>query len=121
MLFLFYTRIPIIQNMTVQTLLTPARETTPVPSHQHANGMAAVPYFRPTVVQSSFRRFIINRRLRLREMMILLSCMPQPVKLYRALRKISQLRKLYFGQSAPKKLAYVDGRYYWGFHSPGWP
>ncbi|QHT68419.1 radical SAM protein [Rhodocytophaga rosea] len=107
--------------MSTHTVVAPATLQLPEQTVYKADGMPSLPHFQPTILQSPLRRYIANRRLRFRELMILISCMPHPIKLYKALQKIAQLRELYFGQSIPKKLAYVGGRYYWGFHSPGWP
>jgi MoaA/NifB/PqqE/SkfB family radical SAM enzyme len=107
--------------MGIHTVVAPVTKTLPVPSTHNSDELTHIPHFKPTIIQSSFRRFLTNRRIRFRELLILAAAMPHPMKMYQALQKITQLRKLYFGQAASKKLAFVDGRYYWGFHSPGWP
>jgi MoaA/NifB/PqqE/SkfB family radical SAM enzyme len=107
--------------MASQTVVAPHIEPNSINPSQQTDILASIPCFPPTIIQSPLRRFIGHMLIRMKEMHILATCIQNPVRIYRALQQIVLIRKLYFGQSGSKKLAYVNGRYYRGFHSPGLP
>ncbi|WP_201983826.1 radical SAM protein [Hymenobacter rubidus] len=93
--------------------------TSPRPS------AAAAPYPVPTlpnpVLPDSLWRELMRGLFALVEARLVLNLLRRPRRIWQALTQLKSQRAQYFGEFVPRKMAYVDGRYYRGYHSPGWP
>lgn len=81
----------------------------------------STPHFPATVINSALNRWFANAWLKTGEAILLICSVWTLRKITRTLEKSLQLRKMYFGRASSQKLAYVDGKLYWGYHCPGWP
>ncbi|WP_190242621.1 radical SAM protein [Hymenobacter lapidiphilus] len=81
----------------------------------------AVPTLRPTVLASPLKKKLLKALFTLVEAGLLLRFLRRPDKVRQALALLEERRREYFGAFVPRKVACVAGRYYRGYHSPGWP
>jgi MoaA/NifB/PqqE/SkfB family radical SAM enzyme len=77
-------------------------------------------YSKP-VILSRWGSFWAMRRIRWHLFRLILGQVRNPIKAIRAMRDLIQLRRRFLGDSALKKVAKVDGRYYYEYNTPGWP
>ncbi|QDA61740.1 radical SAM protein [Hymenobacter jejuensis] len=81
----------------------------------------SVPTLRPTILTSRLKKRLLGGLFALVEAGLLVRFLRSPAKARQALKQLQVLRRQYFGEFVPQKMACVDGRYYRGYHSPGWP
>ena len=74
--------------MVDQTAISPQTEHTSAHASQQMESLSEITPFRPTIIQSYFRRSMANMFIRVKELFILASCLRNPVKIYCALQKI---------------------------------
>lgn len=79
------------------------------------------PTLSPTVIASPLKRKTLQALFGAAEAGLLLKHLRSPRKVWRALRQLAKSREQHFGEFSLKKVACVDGRYYRGYHVPGWP
>ena len=99
--------LPVLEA-AVRPLLAPAR---PCP----------VPLLPPTVLASRLGRRLVNSLFAVLEAGLLLWFLRRPAAVWRAWGRLCAHRRQYFGAFRGTKVARVAGRYYRGYHSPGWP
>jgi MoaA/NifB/PqqE/SkfB family radical SAM enzyme len=75
----------------------------------------------PTMIGSFFKRTLVAARLRIHDASLLRKHVSAEDSLLSLIKKARALRQLYYGTKSIKKLAMVDGKYYWTHHCPGWP
>jgi hypothetical protein len=75
----------------------------------------------PTMIGSFFKRTLVAVRLRIHDVSLLRKHVSAEDSLLSLIRKARALRQLFYGTKSIKKLARVDGKYYWTHHCPGWP
>ena len=80
-----------------------------------------VPTLQPTMLTSPLRKKLLSALFTLIEAGLLLRFLRRPGKVRQALALLQERRREYFGEFVPRKVARVAGRYYRGYHSPGWP
>ena len=79
------------------------------------------PVLRPTVLTSRLRRAWIMARFKLAETRLLWKFMRTPARLKLAADRVKDLKQVYYGPLAVRKVAHVAGRYYREYQTPGWP
>ena len=94
----------------------PTRSADAVPTRP-----CPVPTLPSTMLPASLRRGLMRRLFSLLEASLVLKLLRSPRKMWQALTRLRAQRRQYFGEFVPRKMAYVAGRYYRGYHSPGWP
>jgi MoaA/NifB/PqqE/SkfB family radical SAM enzyme len=100
--------------------------TTPVHTaadkiHPEAAPATSVPQLAPTMISSWWKRTWLAARLRIHDFSLLRKHVSKEDSLLSLIQKARALRQLYYGTKSIRKLALVDGRYYWTHHCPGWP
>lgn len=86
-----------------------------------ASRPVAVPTLPPTVLASPLKKKLLSGLFALVEAGLLLRFLRRPELVRRAFALLQKRRREYFGEFVPRKVACVAGRYYRGYHSPGWP
>ncbi|OGX84466.1 hypothetical protein BEN47_16360 [Hymenobacter lapidarius] len=81
----------------------------------------AIPTLQPTVLASALKKKLLSALFALVEAGWLLRLLRRPARVRQALAQLKVQRRQYFGEFVPRKVACVAGRYYRGYHSPGWP
>jgi MoaA/NifB/PqqE/SkfB family radical SAM enzyme len=96
------------------TSTPPLRETTQPTATR-------VPQLPPTIVRSAFKRKLITLRFRLQDISLLNKHTSKENSLLKLIRKARAVRYLFYGTKSIRKIAQVNGKYYWTHHCPGWP
>lgn len=79
------------------------------------------PALAPTVVSSALARTCLQVWFRLIDLWLMLSTLRNPAKAWRAMKQLGEMRKQFHSDFPARKVARVAGRYYRGYHAPGWP
>ncbi|WP_205503360.1 radical SAM protein [Rufibacter psychrotolerans] len=98
--------------LPVQESFHPTREQVVVPT----SGAEARP-----VTLNRWQSFWAMRRIRFSLFVLLLKQVKNPFKTIWALRQLIKTRRKYLGDAPFRKVAQVDGRYYYEYNTPGWP
>ena len=69
---------------------------------------------------SGFRMKLIHYRLKIRLLLIAMTCYTNPFHWIRSLRYLVRLRKRFLGDNRLQKMVYAGGKYYMGLYTPGW-
>ena len=86
-----------------------------------ATAQVLIPTLRPTVLASAWKKRLLYALFALVEAGWVLRLLRRPARVRQALAQLKAQRRQYFGEFLPHKVACVAGRYYRGYHSPGWP
>ena len=82
---------------------------------------APLPSQPPTVVQSGLTRRLVAGLFQLAEARLLWRFLRTPARVGEAIRRVDKLKREYYGDLQPRKVARVAGRYYREYYAPGWP
>ena len=82
---------------------------------------AATPTLRPTMLTSRLRRAWTTALFRLAETRLLWKFLRTPARMKLAATRIDDLKRVYYGDLAVRKIACVAGRFYREYQTPGWP
>lgn len=85
------------------------------------NFAAVVPALAPTMISSSIKRKLIAAQFRIHDISLLMKHVSKEDSLPKMIKKVRALRQLFYGTKSIRKLALVNGKYYWTHHCPGWP
>ncbi|GAB3294777.1 hypothetical protein GCM10027511_08080 [Hymenobacter humi] len=80
-----------------------------------------LPSLPSTVVASRLKRALIMGLFSLVEARLLWRFLRTPARMQLAAQRIRELKKVYYGNLAVRKVACVAGRYYREYQTPGWP
>ena len=81
----------------------------------------ATPHLPPTVVVSRLKRAFMTAVFYVVEARLLRRYLRTPARMRRAAERIKELKRVYYGPLAVRKMACVAGRYYREYQTPGWP
>lgn len=81
----------------------------------------AMPSLPPTVLASGLKRGLVAGLFRLAEARLLWRFLRTPARVGLAIRQVEELKREYYGDLKPRKVARVAGRYYREYYAPGWP
>src|SRR6267143_6151215 len=70
---------------------------------------------------AGFRKEYIEFRIRLNLARLVVRNYRNPMRWLKILKTLDQRRRMFLGESRIKKIARVDGKYYWDLYIPGWP
>ncbi len=95
--------------------------TTHTPANEGYSATTQIPYLPSTIVVSSIKRKLAATRFRMQDISLLMKHVSKADSLPKLIKKARALRLLFYGTKSIRKVAQVDGRYYWTHHCPGWP
>jgi MoaA/NifB/PqqE/SkfB family radical SAM enzyme len=90
-------------------------------SYAETRPATPVPQLTPTIISSYLKRTWMAARLRIHDLSLLHKHITKTDSLLSLIKKARALRQTYYGTRSIRKLALVDGKYYWTHHCPGWP
>jgi len=81
----------------------------------------APPSLLPTVLSSGLKRSLVAGLFQLAEARLLWRFLRTPARIARAISRVNDLKREYYGDLKIRKIARVAGRYYREYYAPGWP
>ena len=97
--------------------LTIPRTSPPLKTSAHVSRIA----IKRQEIITGFRKEIIEFLIRLEVLGLIIRYYPNPFTWLKVFRAMDPHRKSILGNHRVKKIAKVEGKYYWGAYIPAWP